>query len=61
MRTGIFPNQVRFLVSELTHGYSGKDAWFCDYIKIEVDGHKALYPVYDWIEDELSVTRGKGG
>ncbi|CAK8695675.1 unnamed protein product [Clavelina lepadiformis] len=44
---------------KLTHGYSGKDAWFCDYIKIEVDGHKALYPVYDWIEDELSVTRGK--
>ncbi|CAK8695673.1 unnamed protein product [Clavelina lepadiformis] len=44
---------------KLIHGWSGKDAWFCDYFQIETNGQKSLYPIYDWIEDELSVTRSE--
>ncbi|CAK8695669.1 unnamed protein product [Clavelina lepadiformis] len=41
---------------KLTGGMSGKDAWFCDYIEIDVGGSNAFYPVYDWVEDEIQVT-----
>lgn len=34
-------------------------SWYVDYIKVDVDGKKYYFPVYQWIEKELFVPEGK--
>ncbi|XP_076810011.1 allene oxide synthase-lipoxygenase protein-like isoform X2 [Clavelina lepadiformis] len=44
---------------KIVHQWVRKDTWYCDYVEIDFDGKKAFYPVYDWIEDELHVTKAE--
>nr|CAB3221311.1 arachidonate 5-lipoxygenase-like [Phallusia mammillata] len=43
---------------KLEHG-RGEDEWLCDRIVVKLNNKRVEFPVYDWIEHQLEVTRGE--
>lgn len=36
------------------------DAWGCDYIEVKYKDQMEVFPLYDWVTEEIAITASKG-
>ena len=59
MQSLLFHNDIAFTELEGGHPH---DQWLCNTISVGIQGivRKVEFPVYDWIENEMTILPGSG-